>query len=102
MKNDKKIIFVIRRKVYLINNFKCNMFFDNDVLISKNIIINIVKKSTFINSIKIIISLEIRSKKNVIQKSIYLKKIVVVLFYSKLIVSINYLNLSNTNFFFRI
>ena len=101
MKNDKKIISIIRRKVYLINNFKCNMFFDNDVLISKNIIINIVKKSTFIDNIEIIISFEIRSIKNVIQKSIHLKKIVIVSFYSKLIVSINHLNLSNTkNFFF--
>ena len=101
MKNEKKIIFIIRREVHLINNLKCNMLFDNDVLTSKDIVINTAKKSTFIDSTEVTISLEVRSTKNVIQKSIHLKKITIVSFHSKLVVSINHLSLSNTkNFLF--
>lgn len=52
-------MFVIRREIHLIENLKINMFLDKNILKSENIAINIVKKSIFINNIKIIIALKI-------------------------------------------
>ena len=42
------------------------MFFNNNILKLKNIVINIVKKLNFINNIKVIITLKIRLIKNII------------------------------------
>ena len=59
-------MFVIRRKIHLIENLKINMFLNNNILKSKNIVINIVKKLIFINNIKAIIVLKTRLTKNVV------------------------------------
>ena len=77
------------------------MLLNNNILKSKNIAINIIKKFALIDSINITIALKTRLIKIAIQHSIYLKKIVVVLFYSKITVSINYFSLLNIkNFLF--
>ena len=96
------IIFVIRRKIHLIKNLKINMLFNNNILKLKNIVIDIVKKLIFINNIKVIIALKIRSIKNVVQRSIHLRKTIIISFYVEITVSVNYLNLSKfKNFLFK-
>ena len=62
-------------------------------------LVYIIKKSVLIDNINVIIALKICLVKSAIQRSIYLKKTVVVLFYSKIIVLINYFNLSNIKIF---
>ena len=46
-KNNKFVILILRREVYLIKNFKINMFLNNNVINSKNIYINLIKKTSF-------------------------------------------------------
>ena len=100
-KNDKLITSILRRKIYLMNNFKTNMLINNNIIKSKNIIINLIKKQTFIINIDVTILIKIKLLKNDIQRSIYIRKIIVVLFYIKIIVFINDINLSkNKNFLF--
>ena len=63
MKNDKSIVSMLRLEIHLINNFKINMFIDNNVFDSKNIVINSIKKQIFIINTKIIVFMNIRSFK---------------------------------------
>ena len=98
-KNDKSITLMFRREIYLINNFKTNMFINNDIINSKNIIINSIKKQTFINNINVIILIKVKLSKNNIQRLIHIRKIIVVLFYIEMIVFINNINLSKNKFF---
>ena len=77
-KNDKKITSIIRREIHLIDDLKINMFFENDIMKSERIVINITKKIVVVNNIDVTIFLKTRFVKNVIQKSMHLRKIVVV------------------------
>ena len=77
-KNDKKITSIIRRKIHLIDDLKINMFFENDIMKSKKIVINIIKRFVVVNNIDVTIFLKTRFVKNVVQKLIHLRKIVVV------------------------
>ena len=63
-KNDKLITSIFRREIHLINNFKANMLINNDVIESKKIIINSIKKQTFIINTDVIISIKVKSSKN--------------------------------------
>ena len=94
---------IIRRKIYLIDNFKANMFFDNNILSSKIIVINIVKKFVIIESIDAFISLKTRFDKIVVQHSIHLRKTAIISSYSKITISINHLTLLTIkNFLFEL
>ena len=101
LKNDKKIIFIFRRKLHLIDDLKINMLIDNDIMKSKQIVSNIVKKSIFVNTIDVILILKTRSFKNVIHRSVHLRKTTIVFSHSKMIVSVNHINFSiSKNFLF--
>ena len=100
-KNDKSITSILRREVHLINNFKANMLIDNDVIESKEIIINSIKKQTFITSTNATISIEVRLSKNNIQRSIHIRKTTIVSFHTEIIVFINNTSLPESrNFLF--
>ena len=60
IKNNKFVISIIRREIYLINNFKVNILIDNNVINIENIILNSIKKQIFIISIDVIISIEVK------------------------------------------
>ena len=93
-KNDKLITSIFRRKIHLINNFKTNMLINNDVIEFENIIINSIKKQTFIINIDVIILIKIKSSKNNIQRFVHIRKIIVISFYIEIVVFINDINLS--------
>ena len=100
-KNDKSITSIFRRKVYLINNFKANMLINNNVIEFENIMINSIKKQTFITSINVIISIKVKLSKNNIQRFVHIRKIIIILFYIEVAVFINDINLSKIkNFLF--
>ena len=63
-KNDKSIMSIFRREVHLINNFKTNMFINNDIIEFESIMINSIKKQAFIISTDAIISIKIKLLKN--------------------------------------
>ena len=102
-KNDKKITSIIRREIHLIDDLKINMFFENDIMKSERIVINITKKIVVVNNIDVTIFLKTRFVKNVIQKSMHLRKIVVVFsrFEMKIVVHNACLS-KNKNFLFEL
>ena len=94
MKNDKLITFVFRREIHLIDNFKINMFIDNDVIDVEKIIINSIKKEAFIINIDVIVSIKMKSLKTFIQRSIHIRKIIVISSLTKMTIFIHHSFLS--------
>ena len=90
MKDDKSTVSMLRREIHLIDNFKANMLIDNDVLDSKNVVINSIKRQAFIISTKTIIFVNIRSFKTSIQRSIHIRKITVISSQSEVAISIHH------------
>ena len=90
--------------MHLIKKLKVNMLIDINVIISKNIIIDLIKKKIVIQSCDIIVSLEMRSRFNhVQQRFIHVKKIITLLFRNQLIIFVHHFvdDLSNNrNFLF--
>ena len=79
---------------------KINIFIDNNIIDSKFFAIDIKAKIVYINSCKITIFIEIRLLKLlVVQRSIYLKKTIVISTHAKIVVLIYILN--NVLFYFK-
>ena len=64
VKDDNSIKIFIRREIHLVNNLKINMFIDNDVIVSENVVLDLVKKQTFIDNCDVIIVFDVRSRVN--------------------------------------
>ena len=99
IKDDKLVVALLRREIYLMNNLKINMLIDNDIIDFEDFDINMIKRQIIIESIDVIISLKIRSLKSAIQKSIHLKKIIVVSSHAAMIVAVHHADLSITRDF---
>ena len=100
-KNDKSITFVFRREMHLIDNFKINMFIDNDVIDVEKIIINSIKRKTFIINIDVIVLIKVKSSKVSIQRFVHIRKTIVISSQTKMIVFIHHSFLSTSkNFLF--
>ena len=99
-KNDFSALTFIARKIHLINDLKIKMLIENDLLNSKNFIIDIEKKSTTIENCEINISLKIQSKESYIRKIVHAQNIVVLLSSEKQLISIKIKIFENRNFFF--
>ena len=76
------------------------MLIENDLLSSKDFIIDIEKKSITIDSCEINISLKIQSKESYIRKIVHAQNIVVLLSSEKQLISIKIKILENRDFFF--
>ena len=94
MKNDKSITFVLRREIHLIDNFKINMLIDNDVIDVEKIIINSIKRKTFIINIDVIVSIKVKSSKTSIQRLVHIRKIIVISSLTKMTIFIHHSFLS--------
>ena len=55
IKNEKKIISILRCEIYLIDDLKINLLFNNNIINFKKIVIDIINKSIIINNINVII-----------------------------------------------
>ena len=66
LKTTKKIIFMFFRKIHLINEFKINILLNNDIIESKQIVIDVTKKSIYIDNIDVSITLNVRSSKTIV------------------------------------
>lgn len=54
-KNDIEILYRIYKKIYLINNLKTHILFNNDVIDFKKIILNVKQNKIYIENYDIII-----------------------------------------------
>ena len=59
-KNNIKILYRILRKIYLINNLKIYILIENNIVELKEIVLNINKNKTFIDSYDIIVDISYR------------------------------------------
>ena len=55
-----RILYRILREIYLINNFKTRILIENNIIKLKEIVLNISKSKTFIDSYDIIIDISYR------------------------------------------
>ena len=103
MKDDKSVVSMLRREIHLIDNLKINMFIDNDVFDSKDVVINSIKRQAFIINTKAIIFVNIRSFKTSIQRSIHIRKITVISSQFEVTISIHHAFFSaSRNFLFEL
>jgi hypothetical protein len=101
---QKKVVRdVIERKIHLIDNFKVNMFIDNDILDFERIIIDEINNKVIISSCSdMIISIEIRIfVKEMINKKVHVRTTTIISFLSMMFIFIHNANLfKNRDFFF--
>ena len=62
MKNNIRILYRILKKIYLINNLKTYILIENNIIELKEIILNINKSKTFIDSYDITIDISYRRR----------------------------------------
>ena len=68
----------IEKEIHLIKNLKTNMFIENDIIVSKEIFVNIINRIANIRSCDVIMSLNVRFKAiHAQQRFIHVKKIIV-------------------------
>ena len=103
-RNNAFVKTFIKRKIHLIKDFKVNMLINNNIIVSKNILVNFTNQITNIRNCDVDMSLKIRFKiAHVQQRFVYVKKIIVLSSRIQLIVIIHdfFDNLSfDYNFFF--
>ena len=75
--SDKTTRACFRKKNYIVNDLKINIFINNNIMKSKNINVLSSKKIIYINNCKIIVSVKIKSFEIIIIKSIHLRKIII-------------------------
>jgi hypothetical protein len=57
--NRKKVLIYIKREVYLVDSLRVKIFINNNIILLKGIIINIIKKSIYINSYNVTIGINL-------------------------------------------
>ena len=103
-KNKDKYIIIIKtilREIYLINNLLIDILLKNDILILKEVNLLFLKKIAYIDNYNINILIEIYLKESLIKRIINSKKILIILLYLNVIITIYYLNLLDRDFLFK-
>ena len=91
-KNEIFFVTLIRREIYLTNHLKINMLIDNDVIDSKDIVINSINKKTFIRNCDVKMLVEVRTREIYAQQRlIHTKKTITFLSRNQLIIFVHYL-----------
>ena len=81
---------IIIKKIYLIDNLKINILINIDLIKLKKININIFNKTIYIDSCNVIVSLNVRTFKIIVQTSIHARKTTTISFRFKIVLSIYY------------
>ena len=101
-KNERIVIIkTISKEIYLINKLVVDILLKNNILILKEINFLFLKEIAYIDNYDINILIEIYLKESLIRRVINLKKILIILLYLNVIITIYYLNLFDRNFLFK-
>ena len=96
---DNNVRTCFRRETHVVDDLKINIFIENNVINVENFFINFQKKIVYVKKCKIIIFIEIKFFKTfIVQRSIYLKKIITIFSYAKLVIFIHLLNNNFSHF----
>ena len=92
VKNDNFVKALIRREVHLVDNLKINMLIENDVIVSEDVVFDLVKKQALIDNCEVTIAFDVRSRvSHAQQRSIHVKKVIVLSSRNQMIISIHHL-----------
>ena len=103
-KNKNEYIVTIKttlREIYLMNKLVVDILLRNDILILEEIDLLFLKKIAYIDSCDINIFIEVYLKESLIRRVINSKKVLIVLLYLNVTITIYYLNLLDRNFLFK-
>ena len=97
------MLIYLRRELHIINNLPVKILIRNNIIESKDIIINIVNKKIRINSYSITIKITTRPRGEFIWRKVYAKLSIFVSSHSEIILLIKEISLSNDrNFLFKL
>ena len=89
------MLIYLRRELHIIDNLRAKMLIKNNIIKSKEIIINVVNKKVRINSYSTTINITTRSRGEFIRRKIYIKLSIFVPSHSEIILLIKEINLFN-------
>ena len=88
--DDVFVKIFIEKKVHLMKNLKVNILIENDIIVSKKILVNIINRITNIRNCDVIVSLNVRFKAiHAQQRFIHVKKTIVLSSRAQLIVVVH-------------
>ena len=90
------------KEMHIIDDFKINIFIENDVDESESISIFLNNKTTHINNYKIIVSLKVKIIKIIIDKSVHLRKTTIISFKIELLIEIHHLAVQDRKYLFKL
>ena len=67
------MLIYIRRELHIVNDLRVKMFIENNILKSKDFIINVINKKTRINNCKIEIKISSRPRDEFVKRKIHIK-----------------------------
>ena len=88
------------KKMHIIDDLKINIFIDNDINESENIIVFIESRIAHINSCDVIVFLKVKITEIVVTKSMYLRKITMISSRTKFSIEIHHLVVPNKKYLF--
>ena len=100
-KNERVVIIkTISREIYLVNKLVVDILLKNNILILKEINLLFLKEIAYIDNYNINILIEVHSKESLIRRVINLKKVFIISLHLNVTITIYYLNLERTRFYF--
>ena len=89
-KDDSSIKTLIERKIHFVKNLKINMLINNNIIVFENIVFDVKKKLVNIDNCDIIVLMKIRFRVvHVQQRSIHVKKTIVLSSRAQLIIAVH-------------
>ena len=73
------MLIYLRRKLYIVDNLRIKIFIKNNIIKSKEIVIDIINKKIRIDSYNITINIIARSRDEFVRRKIYIKVSIFVL-----------------------
>ena len=93
----------LRRKLHIVDNLRIKILIKNNIIKSKEIVINIINKKVRINNYSITINIIARSRDEFIRRKIYIKVSIFVSSHSEIMLLIKKINLfNNRDFLFKL
>ena len=89
------MLIYLRRELYIVDNLRIKILIKNNIIKSKEIIINIINKKVRINSYSITINIIARFRGEFIRRKIYIKVSIFVSSHSEIMLLIKEINLFN-------
>ena len=89
------MLIYLRRELHIVDNLRVKMLIKNNIIKSKEIVINIANKKARINNYNITINIIARSRDEFIRRKIYIKVSIFVSSHSEIILLIKKISLFN-------